>query len=146
MGVDAPIDLDVSGVEDLVPPEMDPRGQGLVYGRHVAYALRFIDDVALRIGCPSLRSFILEDDDVIYDDTPAERRAVLEGRQWFRPEDALPVIRALEQHIERLDEETVRRYEWWRSSREGVLWDLKAYRLILERAAREGQRFRILRG
>lgn len=146
MSVDAPIELDVTGVEEFVPPEMDPERRGLLYGSHVAYALPFIDDAVSQIGCRSLRAFILEDDDVIYDDTPLERRAELEGRQWFRPEDALPVIRALEQHIASLDEPTVREYRWWRSSREGVLWDLRAYRLILEQAAREGQRFRIVRG
>jgi hypothetical protein len=46
----------------------------------------------------------------------------------------------------RLTEAEVDAYEWYRSSREGVLWDLKAYRLILERAQQEGQRFRILHG
>lgn len=69
-----------------------------------------------------------------------------DARQWFRAEDALLVIRALEEDISLLDEEVVRSHPWWRSSREGVLRDLKAYRLILERAAREGQRFRSVLG
>ena len=146
MGVDAPIELDVSGVEEFAPEEMDPEGRGLRYGHHVAYALKFLDDAAAQIGCPSLRTFVLDDDEIIDDTTPLDERARLESRQWFRPEDALPVIRALEAHVSSLSESEVREYEWWRSSREGVLWDLMAYGLILERAVREGQRFRIPRG
>ena len=75
MGVDAPIELDVSGVEEFAPEEMDPEGRGLRYGHHVAYALKFLDDAAAQIGCPSLRTFVLDDDEIIDDTTPLDERA-----------------------------------------------------------------------
>lgn len=142
MSVDAYIVLENGGepfdpnlVEGL-PSEMEAEGD--LYGKDVARNTRWLDDVCREIGCEPLSTFIVYDSDI-------ERLEVSgEPPPWHDPAAGLSVVQALEAHFSRLPPNQWIPARGNRTTPDALLWDLKAYRIILSGAVESGQRFCIV--
>lgn len=111
-----------------LPPEMDPKDEGLIFGVSLLAANMLLEDVAEDIGVTPLSAFMKEES---YEDEESDDAPV-----WYDPKQGLETVAKLLSYLLAHPEVD--------KSPEGVyrvLWDLRALELILRDAVNENDRF-----
>lgn len=142
MSMYATIELDESGHQDL-PAEMDPEGQGLVYGQNLGQCdgLEELDAIAAAAGVQPISSFL--DDSEMLDEEEREELGLDPAEEnWSPIEDGVATLERLIAELEqRPAESTIGRYP-----AEAILWDLRASLAILKQATPPDELFRFVVG
>jgi hypothetical protein len=124
-----------------LPPELDPNGEGLIYGCNVSDYWDPLESVAKELGIPSLRTFYFQDPGYFEEmgkPPPAQK-------EWHKPEDGLATVTALLGFLRQPNQERIRTLggEDFHENLEWVIWDLVAYETILKTAVQQSDPFRI---
>lgn len=127
--------------EAPLPPELDPEGDGFVYGQSIPYAIDWLDEQAVAAGAKSFRAFA-SDVDAGEDE---DEDFTGEAAGWHDVVDGLKSVEAAQASLSALAERAV--------SPDGLdveisdlKWDLDAYERILRGAMGSQQKFRLMVG
>ena len=133
MSMSATIQLRKSGHQRL-PAELDPKGEGLVYGQGLPYAAGELDTISRGVGVRPISEFF-DDSEMLSDEEYQQEGLDKPQPKWFAAADGLQTLDALIADLERLGPgASLGR----RSSVNDILWDLRASRAILVKAAAAG--------
>ena len=130
-----------SGAGEL-PPELDPNGEGLIYGCNVSDYWDQLEAAAKELGIPSLRTFYYQDPEFFRElgkQPPVQK-------EWHTPEDGLKTVAALLEFLRRPDQPRVCAIfgdDFPDENQKWVIWDLTAYEAILKTAVQQSDPFRI---
>ena len=122
-----------------MPRELDPKREGLLYGRAVAGMLEKVDQVANAIGAAPLSHFYYQDVE-LYEDAGIEAP---EQKEWHDPAEAVPVVSALLDFFRKPDARKLKKAGLEPSVCEHLVWDLQAFQMILEQVVKDKEVFRI---
>lgn len=140
MSMYATVELDESGHQDL-PQELDPSGQGLVYGQNLGQCdgMDELDAIATHAGVEPLSNF-LDDSEMLDDDEREEMGLPPAEENWQPIGDGITTLEALIAELaKRPLDTTIGSY-----STEAILWDLRASLAILKKAAPPDELFRFV--
>ena len=139
MSIWVTIRLSKSGHQKL-PAELDPTAESLVYGQGLPYASDDLDALASEAGVRPISEFF--DDSAMLSDEEYEQEGLQKPPQkWFAVADGLRTVDALIASLEHRDEPGALGHGIRRSSVDAILWDLRASRLILGKAAATDEQF-----
>ncbi|MBD2298567.1 hypothetical protein H6G80_17585 [Nostoc sp. FACHB-87] len=114
-----------------LPPDMDLKNEGLIFGNNLPVADVLLEDIALKLGITPLSAFMKDEGD---DEDEAEE---LQGNsQWHNPKQGLDTVEKLFSYLlahPQVDKSP--EGAWW------LLWDLRALELILRKAVQKQTRF-----
>jgi hypothetical protein len=125
-----------------LPPELDPDGEGFIYGCNVSDYWDELDSLAWGLGIPSLRSFYFPDPELLAE---LGRQPPVQ-KEWHAPDDGLKTVAALLEFLRQPDQQRIREHFGSDFSEEDVkwvIWDLTAYERILKTALQQDDPFRI---
>jgi len=126
-----------SGACDL-PPELDPMDEGLVYGNNVPGPWDSLASIAEELSLTPLTAFESPDEE---GDEEVEDSGV-----WHDPADGVRTVSGLLQFLRESSPERLKKYfdeQFIAQNLEFVIWDLRAYEVILTKAQQENDPFRI---
>lgn len=131
--------------ENKLPSELDPDGEGVLYGHALAKAWDEVNQIARAIAATSLQKFYYEESEADYDEELYEQlnMAPPDIKEWSDAGEALKTVKALLDFFRRPDRESQSPVNLPPDECDEIVWDLKAYRVILEQASRENQPIRI---
>ncbi len=127
MSIYATIELDRSGSQEL-PPEFDPKHEGLVYGQNLPNMADELDAIATRAGVTPISAYF-DDSEMMDDDEREEVGLAPSQPKWAPVEQGLGTVRALLAELRK------------NGADEDQLWDLRVSEAILS-AADPGEKFR----
>ncbi|AFY71429.1 hypothetical protein Pse7367_3181 [Thalassoporum mexicanum PCC 7367] len=158
------IELENQGAASI-PSEMDPDGQGFVYGNAVFSSLSTIDAIARERGLSPLGAFMFEDAmlfaDVLEDALEADEKSQSneeleqaiaakiqqvsnkpEQDRWYDPAECLATVRKMRVYIH-VDNHKEIEDRFFKDPQLAIalLWDLEAYERILAYAESQNTRF-----
>jgi hypothetical protein len=136
MSIYATIELKRAGHQDL-PAEMNPRGEGLVYGRALPRAAGKLDALARELGVLPITTFF-DDSGMLSDDERAMVGLPPAEEKWCDAHAGLRTVEALLSALAKDDPA----YMAGLLNTTPVVWDLQAAQIILKRAVEDGQTFR----
>lgn len=117
-----------------IPSELDPDGEGFVYGGETARFWGTLNRIAEQLQLTPLKKFEWdgEDNDDEEDTGP-----------WHDPADGLRTVSGVLQFIRQSTPEQLRPH-FKEQNLEGVIFDLRAYEIILREAKQQADPFRVL--
>lgn len=128
-----------------LPSQLDPRGEGLLYGHALALAWDEVNQIAKEIGVPSLARFYYDESEAYYDSEVCEQAGVAPPavKEWHNPREGLQSVVALLGFFQSRKVHVSSPVNLSAEECSAIIWDLSAYRLVLECALKEHQPFHI---
>jgi hypothetical protein len=131
-----------AGAREL-PAELDPKGEGLVYGGSATHCWGALNKIALQIHVAPLQTFEWEEtfDESEDEDEPADTGP------WHDPADGLRTVSGLLQFLRQGRPDQLKAHftdEFIQQNLEWVIFDLRAYEMILTEARTQNDPFRVL--
>jgi hypothetical protein len=137
MSQDATIVTKEAGAREI-PTELDPDGDGFVYGSMTASCWGSLNRIADHLSVTPFKRFEWDGEDEDDDDTGP----------WHEPADGLRTVSAVLQFLRQSTPEQLKPYfvneRFIKEGLEGVIFDLRAYEIILREAQDQSDPFRIL--
>lgn len=123
-----------------LPKQLDPKGEGLMYGRTLAWVIEKLDEIAKAVDVTPLSSFYYDEDAELVADAGGPTR---NQKQWHDPAGGIKTVLALQAFFEKPDKQLLDRSGLTMPVYEGIVWDLRAFHSILENLVKAREPFRI---
>lgn len=137
MSQDATIVTKEAGAREI-PTELDPDGEGFIYGSMTARCWGSLNRIAEQLQLSPLKKFEWNGEDDEEEDTGP----------WHDPADGVRTVSGVLRFIRQSTPEQLKPYfvneRFIEEGLEGVIFDLRAYEIILREAQQQGDPFRIL--
>ena len=125
-----------AGAHDI-PSELDPKGEGFVYGGETPRCWGTLNRIAEQLQLTPLKKFEWDGEDDEEEDTGP----------WHDPSDGLRTVSGILEFIGQSTPEQLKPHfseKFIQQNLKGVIFDLRAYEIILREAQQQDDPFRIL--